>query len=191
MAFFDLLLNVSFILLDGGLQSMGPLLKLVLLEFEQGLFLLLNEELLLDFVDALLERPVVLLDLLNLRGDHDLLVVHAVLVSFVEVALFSQFVPCRFGLLSLNLGLFELLAHFLDLESQARILVCNVRYQANAIVLENSLLLEFVPLLLECVHGLFHFKPLQEVPNEIVDDHISLEHLRSGLHHWNLTSRLP
>jgi len=73
---------------------MGPLLKLVLLEFKQGFLLLLNKKLLLNFFNALLERPVVLLDLLDLRRNDYLFVVNTILMSFMEVSFFSQFVPC-------------------------------------------------------------------------------------------------
>jgi len=73
---------------------MGPLLELVFLEFEQGFLLLLNKKLLLNFFNALLERPMVLLDLLDLRRNDYLFVVNTILMSFMEVSFFSQFVPC-------------------------------------------------------------------------------------------------
>ena len=93
MTLFDLLLDICLVLLDGCLDSMGPLLKLVLLQLQESFFLLLYEELLLDFVDPLLEGPVVLLDLLDGRTDGHLLIIHSGLVPFVEVSLLPQLVP--------------------------------------------------------------------------------------------------
>jgi hypothetical protein len=56
------------------------------------------------------------------------------------------------------------------------VLVVNVSYKADSIVLENSFLLEFVPFLLEGVHGFFHVELLQEVSDKVIDNNVSLKH---------------
>jgi hypothetical protein len=44
--------------------------------------------------------------------------------------------------------------------------------------MESSLLLKFMPLLLEDIEGLAHLEFLKEVSNEIIDNHISFNYLR-------------
>ena len=60
------------------------------------------------------------------------------------------------------------------------ILVVDVSYETKTLVLESPFLLQFKPLLLENVHGLVHFAFGQEVPDEVVNDHRSLDR------HWFL-----
>jgi len=49
------------------------------------------------------------------------------------------------------------------------------------VVLESALLLKFIPFLMKDVEGFGHRKLLQEVSDEIIDDHVTLQHLRLGL----------
>ena len=174
MTLFNLLLDISLVLLDRCLDGMCTLLELILLKFKKSLFLLFDKELLLHFIDPLLERPVVFLDLLDGRADGYLLVIDSGLVTFMEVSLLAEFVPGRLCLLGLDLGLLELLTHLLDLKRKSCILVGDISDETNAVILERSFLLQLVPLLLESVHGLLHREALKEVADEVVNDNVSL-----------------
>jgi len=57
------------------------------------------------------------------------------------------------------------------------VLILNVCYETDAQVLENALLLEFKPLLLEYIHSFGHLGLGEEIPNEVIYDHGALEHL--------------
>ena len=48
------------------------------------------------------------------------------------------------------------------------------------VVVEGTFLLELEPLLLEDVKGLGHRELLQEVADEVIDDHLLLQDLRLG-----------
>jgi len=77
----------------------------------------------------------------------------------------------------------ELFGHLFNFETESGILVGDVSNKADSIVLEDSFFLEFVPFLLESVHGFFHLESLQEVADEIINDDITLKDLRgSGRH---------
>lgn len=113
VALFNLLLDISLILLDGLLENVRFLLQLIFLEFQQRLFLLFDEQLLLHFIDTLLERSVVFLNFLDLLVDDNFFIVDSFLVVFMEIPLFSEFVPGGLSQLSLDLGLLQLFAHLL------------------------------------------------------------------------------
>lgn len=113
-------------------------------------------------------------------------------MRLVEVPLFAQEFPCGFGLIGDNLSLRKLLLHLGNLVSEPTVLVFDVGYEADVIVMEGPLLLKLVPLLLEHIKSLAHAKLLQEVPYEVIDHNIALEHFRLrfgfvGLHRGHVT----
>jgi len=103
---------------------------------------------------------MVILNLLDSFRHSQLLILHTGLVSFVEITLLAKLVPSALGLFSLHFGLSQFFGHFFNFKTQSGILVGNVGNKSDSIVLEDSFFLEFVPLLLEGVHGLFHLEPL-------------------------------
>ena len=78
-----------------------------------------------------------------------LLAIHSILMRFVEVSLLSQLFPSALSLLCNHFGFLQLQPHFLHLLLESLVLVLDVSYQSNLIVMEGSLLLELMPLLLE------------------------------------------
>lgn len=102
-------------------------------------------------------------------------------MCLVEIPFFTEEFPCRLGLIGDNLGLRKLLLHLGDLVSEPSVLVFNVGYEADVIVVEGPFLLELVPLLLEHIQSFSHTKLLQEVPYEVINDDVALEHFRLGL----------
>lgn len=121
-----LLLYASFVLFDVGLEGECSLLKFVFLKFEEGFLFLFNQEVLLHFVNSLLEVNLVVLDLLDSFGHCQLFIFHTVLMALVEVTLLAQFVPGALGLLGLDLSLGEFFSHFFNFETQSGVLVSNV-----------------------------------------------------------------
>ena len=108
--------------------------------------------------------------MLNLLVNLYLFSVDTILMSLMIVALLSQLLPCRFSFFSDNLGRVKLSAHFVDLDLHLLVLVRDIGDQADAKVLEGSLLLELEPLLLEDVHSLAHVALGEEVADEVIDD---------------------
>ena len=101
---FNLALNLIFSSLDAGLESKGFLLKLVFLKFEKCLLLGGVEQLLLDFLNSVIEVFMARLNLLDRVGDLELLTVDAILVCLMVVTFFPQLFPRALRLLSNNLG---------------------------------------------------------------------------------------
>jgi hypothetical protein len=58
--------------------------------------------------------------------------------------------------------------------SQSFVLIIDVSYEAKMVVLERTLLLKFVPLLMENVESLRHGELLQKVSDEIINDDFEL-----------------
>jgi len=98
-------------------------------------------------------------------------------VILVVVSFFAQLLPRGLGLLRGSLRVLQLFSHFRNLRLHLRVFVRDVGYQANSIVLKDTLLLQLVPLLLKDVHGLLHLHASQEVSDEIVDHHRPFHHL--------------
>ena len=71
----------------------------------------------------------------------------------------------------------ELSLHSMNLLFHLGVLILNVCYETDSKVLEDALLLEFKPLLLEYIHSLRHLRLGEEVSDEVIDDHGALEHL--------------
>ena len=119
-----------------------------------------------------------LLDLLDVRCDCDFFLVDSVLMALVIVSLFSQLFPSGFSVICDYFGTSKLLSHFVYFSLHLGILVVDVGYKSDSIVLECALLLQLEPLLLEYIHGLCHFTFGKEVPDEVIDYNWSLDSLR-------------
>ena len=75
-------------------------------------------------------------------------------MSLVEVSLLPEELPGRLGLVRDDRGLRKLGAHLDDLVLKTFVLIVDVSYQADVVVVEGTFLLELEPLLLEDVKGL-------------------------------------
>lgn len=99
-------------------------------------------------------------------------------MGLVEVSLLAEELPGRFGLVRDDRGLGKLGTHLNNLVLKALVLIIDVSYQADVVVVEGTFLLELEPLLLEDVKGLRHRELLQKVADEVIDHHLLLQDLR-------------
>jgi hypothetical protein len=160
----------------------NSLLKLVFLQFQKSFLLEGGFIFVLDLFKTILVLLMELLDLLDALVDLDLLPLNSVLVGFVEISLFSQLLPGALSLISNDFGIFEFIPHLSDLLLQFEIFVLGIGDQPQAYIVESALLLELVPLLLKDVYGVAHAKFLKEIPDKVVNDHVSLDQLRLRIH---------
>ena len=112
-------------------------------------------------------------DLLDVGCDGDLFFVDSVLMALMVVTFLSQLLPSGFGIISNNLSISKLLFHLINFSLHLSILVVNVGYKSNSVVLERALLLKLEPFLLEYVHSLIHLALCEEVSDEVIDNNRS------------------
>jgi len=118
------------------------------------------------------------LGVLNTTGDLDLFSVYSVLVMLVEVTFFPKFFPCALSIFSNDLCLFQFASHAFDLSLHPNVFALDISNETNTQILEGSLLLQFVPLLLENVHRFCHFNLGQEVADKVINHYIALKGAR-------------
>ena len=116
-------------------------MDLLLLKLEQGLLFDSALQLLLNLFNPLFILFQHLLDLLDVIADGHLFPVDSILVGLVEIPLLAQEFPGRLGLVRDDRGLGKLGTHLDDLVLKTLILVVDVSYQADMVVVEGTFLL--------------------------------------------------
>lgn len=153
------------------------LLKFFFLKLEESLFFHCRLEFLFYFFNSFLILLVQVFDFLNITTNGDLLSIDSILMCLVEVSLLPQLLPGALGLLSRHLRLSQLGPHLHNLLLKPPVLILNISYQPNLVIMERPFLLQLVPFLLEHIQCLSHSETTQEVPNEIVNYYVPLNHL--------------
>jgi len=107
----NLFLHLFFLQLNGCLDFSYSLLSLIFFKFEQSLFFNSLEMLFLNFFNFLLIVFMQVFYFLYILSNRYFLTINSIHVCFVEISFFSKFFPCRFGIISNNVCLFQLNFH--------------------------------------------------------------------------------
>jgi hypothetical protein len=163
--------------LDQFLDLTNPLLKLIFFKFEEGFLFDGIEMFFLDLFNFLLVVFMKILHSLNVLRNGNLLPIDSILVLSMEVSLLTKLFPSALRLVGDHVGLGKLYLHRLNLGAQFGILIVHVSYQTDLHIVKSALFLQLMPLLLENVEGLGHFKLEHEVADKVVDDDVSAQGL--------------
>ena len=143
-------------------------LETVSLQFYQHLFFHEMTILLSLLIILLFEDDMIVPQLLEIVVQLLLLLLHTLMMHLIEILLLEQFLVCPTSLLSHNNRLIQLFLQTTNLVLQLLILLVLSRNLFHSLD-EETLLDEFVPLLLEVVQSLRHFVLYEEISEVQVD----------------------